>query len=168
VVQLTHEHMEQLIRRYFDGCNEADVEKMTSCFVPDAVHYFPPGMYGGPFVGATTIADRWVSAVQTLGSVWTIDQLITDPPSARAVIEWTHFKTYAGTVLRGDEWYVFDRDSGLIREIRAYYASPQAPDLHRLELGGFDYAGRGYPCDPPFVRQKDVTSTTDRTSHVES
>jgi hypothetical protein len=149
---LTHDGMERLIRTYFDGCNEANVDKMTSCFVPEAVHYFPPGMYGGPFVGADTIASRWVSAVERLGSMWTVDQLITDPATARAVIEWTHFKTAAGTVLRGDEWYVFDPGSGLIREIRAYYASPQSPDLDRLELGGFDYAARGYACEPPFAR----------------
>jgi hypothetical protein len=47
-------------------------------------------------------------------------------------------------VLRGDEWYRFDPDSGLISEIRAYYASPQAAGLDRLELGGFPYAERGY------------------------
>lgn len=149
---LTHDGMEQLIRTYFDGCNEADADKITSCFVPDAVHYFPPGMYGGPFVGAETIAARWVAAVDQLGSMWTIDQLLTDPGTARAVIEWTHFKTSAGTVLRGDEWYVFDSGSGLIREIRAYYASPQSAGLDRLELGGFDYAARGYACEPGFVR----------------
>jgi len=31
-----------------------------------------------------------------------------------------------GKALRGDEWYEFDEHSGLISEIRAYYASPQA------------------------------------------
>jgi hypothetical protein len=31
-----------------------------------------------------------------------------------------------------------------VREIRAYYATSQAKDVERLELGGFDYAGRGY------------------------
>jgi methyltransferase len=151
---LTHEGMEKTIRTYFDGCNEADVAKMRACFVDDGVHYFPPGMYGGPFVGADTIAARWVKAVETLGSVWTIDQLLTDPASARAVIEWTHFKTYQDTILRGDEWYVFDESSGLIREIRAYYASPQANDLDRLELGGFDYAGRGYAMRAPLTRER--------------
>ena len=55
---LTAEHMEQVIRRYYDGCNEADVAKMAGCFTPDAVHYFPPGMPGGPFRGAQTIAER--------------------------------------------------------------------------------------------------------------
>lgn len=149
---LTDRGMESLIHRYFDGCNEADVSKMVSCFVPDAAHYFPPGMYGGPFEGAQTIAERWVNAVQKLGSIWTIDQLLTDARSARAVVEWTHFKTAQDTVLRGDEWYVFDEATGLIREIRAYYASPQDPSLTRLELGGFDYAGRGYPMTPPFRR----------------
>ena len=54
---LTAEHMESLIRRYFDGCNDADVEGMAACFTPDAVHYFPPGMYGGAWRGARTIAE---------------------------------------------------------------------------------------------------------------
>ena len=64
-------------------------------------------------------------------------------------IEWTHFKTKQGTVLRGDEWYLFDPDSGLISEIRAYYASPQDRSLDHLELGGYDYAAHGYATAPP-------------------
>jgi hypothetical protein len=151
---LTREGMESLIRTYFDACNAADADAIAACFVDDGVHYFPPGMYGGPFVGADTIAARWVKAVETFGSVWTIDQLLTDPASARAVIEWTHFKTFQDKMLRGDEWYLFDEQSGLIREIRAYYASPQAPDLDRLELGGFDYAARGYPTRSPLTRER--------------
>jgi methyltransferase len=149
---LTHEGMEQVMRRYFDGCNEADAAKIAGCFTDDGVHYFPPGMYGGPFVGAQTIAERWVAAVENFGSMWTVDQLLTDPGSGRAVMEWTHFKTLQGTVLRGDEWYDFDPVSGLIREIRAYYASPQDKELERLELGGFDYEARGYATSQPFVR----------------
>ena len=144
--------MEALIRTYFDGCNEADVEKIASCFEPDAVHYFPPGMYGGAFRGARTIGERWRAAVKRGGSSWTIDRVLCDPDSDQAVIEWTHFKTAEGTVLRGDEWYVFDADSGLIREIRAYYASPQDGARRRLELEGYDYAGRGYPLEPPLRR----------------
>lgn len=147
--ELTHAGMEALIRRYFDGCNAADEQAITDCFVPDAVHYFPPGMYGGAFQGAATIAARWAGAVRNLGSIWTIEQVTTDPGNARAVIEWTHYKTFSGTVLRGDEWYVFDRATGLISEIRAYYASPQAADLQKLELAMFDYAGRGYSVQPP-------------------
>lgn len=148
-MELTDASMTELIETYFEGCNEANIDKMVSCFVPDAVHYFPPGMYGGPFEGARTIAERWVAAVEKLGSVWTVDQVLTDPGSARAVIEWSHFKTYEGKLLRGDEWYVFDRESGLISEIRAYYASPQAADLDRLELGGYDYGSRGYAMRAP-------------------
>lgn len=149
---LTSEGMTSLITKYFDACNAADVDAIEACFVPGGVHYFPPGMYEGPFVGARTIAEKWVAAVKTLGSVWTIDRVVTDPHSAQAVIEWTHFKTYKGTVLRGDEWYVFDRSTGLISEIRAYYASPQDPSLDRLELGGYDYAGNGYALTPPIDR----------------
>jgi methyltransferase len=146
---LTQAGMETLIRQYFDACNAADEQAIMDCFVPDGVHYFPPGMYGGAFRGAQAIANRWAAAVRDLGSIWTIEQITTDPENARAVVEWTHYKTFSETVLRGDEWYVFDRDTGLISEIRAYYASPQASDLHRLELATFDYAGRGYSLQPP-------------------
>lgn len=149
---LTAAQMESAIRGYFDACNRGDAEAVAAFFTEDGVHYFPPGMYEGPFRGAATIGERWRLAVERLGSVWTIDQIITDPATGRAVIEWSHFKTYEGTTLRGDEWYVFDTDTGLIREIRAYYASPQDPDLEALELGGFDYAGRGYATEPPFTR----------------
>ncbi len=148
-------HMEALIRKYFDGCNEAGVEKMVSCFVPDAVHYFPPGMYDGPWRGARLIADKWVAAVKNIGSRWTIDRIVCDAGRFEAVIEWSHFKTKQGKLLRGDEWYVFDEANGLITEIRAYYASPQDADAERLELGGFDYAGRGYQIEPPTLPQRD-------------
>ncbi|MCR3722002.1 MULTISPECIES: nuclear transport factor 2 family protein [Prauserella salsuginis group] len=146
------EHMEATIRTYFDGCNEADVEKMAACFTPDAVHYFPPGMYGGAWRGNTTIGENWAHFVATKGSAWTIDRLVTIPESHEAVIEWTHYKTAEATILRGDEWYVFDPDSGLITEIRAYYASPVDRSRPELRLEDFDYAGRGYHLECPVVR----------------
>jgi hypothetical protein len=150
---LTHEEMEQMMRDYFDACNRGDVEAIASFFTEDGVHYFPPGMYGGPFVGGETIGERWAAAVADLGSIWTVDRVLTDPDSAQAVMEWTHFKTAEGTVLRGDEWYEFDPETGLIEEIRAYYAAPQSDALDRHELGGFDYEERGYPVEPPFDRE---------------
>ena len=55
---LTAADMEQRIRDYFDACNSGDVERIAAYFEPDAVHYFPPGMYEGPFRGADTIARR--------------------------------------------------------------------------------------------------------------
>jgi uncharacterized protein GlcG (DUF336 family) len=149
---LTAAGMEATIRGYFDACNSGDAAAVAAFFTPDAVHYFPPGMYEGPFVGADTIGRKWAEAVAKLGSVWTVDQVICDPATARAVIEWTHFKNFQGTVLRGDEWYAFDRATGLISEIRAYYASPQDPSLERLEIEGFDYPGRGYPTTSPIQR----------------
>jgi methyltransferase len=142
---LTAMSMENLIRRYFNACNAGDVDAITACFVPDAVHYFPPGMYGGPFRGARAIGERWTRAVRELGSSWTVDQVVCDPATSRAVAEWTHTKARQGVVLRGDEWYVFDPTSARIAEIRAYYAAPQAPGLARMELDGFPYADRGYP-----------------------
>lgn len=143
--------MERHIRDYFEACNSGEPERIARYFEPDGVHYFPPGMYGGPFRGALEIGKRWQAAVQNLGSYWTVDQFIGEPESRRAVIEWTHFKRKAGQVLRGDEWYVFS-ERGLIQEIRAYYASPQDRGLAELELGGFDYAQRGYPLAAPPLR----------------
>jgi hypothetical protein len=145
---LSWEALERRIRGYFDDCNSGDAERIAANFEPDAIHYFPPGTYGGPFRGAATIAGKWSAAVQNLGSYWTVDQVLCDPPSRRAVIEWTHFKRKQGIVLRGDEWYLFSQ-RGLIEEIRAYYACPQDAALQRFELGGFDYSGRGYPLKAP-------------------
>ncbi|MFB6136824.1 MAG: nuclear transport factor 2 family protein [Halobacteriaceae archaeon] len=151
--ELTAEAMEQTIRAYFEACNAGDAEAIASFFTEDGVHYFPPGMYRGPFEGGKVIGERWAEAVSEIGSVWTVDTVLTEPDSARAVIEWTHFKTSDGTVLRGDEWYEFEPETGLIEEIRAYYAAPQSADLERNELGGFDYEGRGYPMEPPIDRE---------------
>ena len=148
MMELTKQSMDRWIRDYFDACNSGDVKRIAAYFEPDAVHYFPPGMYAGPFVGADVIARRWCDAVEKLGSHWTVDQVICEPETRRAVIEWTHFKRKTGVMLRGDEWYVFS-PRGCIQEIRAYYASPQDTSLNALELGGFDYAGRGYPDAPP-------------------
>ena len=145
---LTRDQMREVITRYFEGCNEANVEKIRECFAPEAVHYFPAGAPQGPFVGAGAIANGWRDAVDRLGSTWTIDRWAIDEESGEAVIEWTHFKRKQGIILRGDEWYEFS-ERGLIEEIRAYYASPQDPSLRALELGGFDYAARGYPMKAP-------------------
>jgi hypothetical protein len=145
---LTKDGMERWIRDYFEACCSGDEDRIASYFEPDGVHYFPPGMYEGPFVGARTIAHRWHQAVETLGSYWTVDHVICEPETRRAVIEWTHFKRLKNVILRGDEWYIFSQ-AGRIQEIRAYYASPQEHSLPTLELGGFDYAGRGYPLRAP-------------------
>jgi hypothetical protein len=70
---LTEKGMAATIRTYFDACNDADVERVSACFVPAGVHY---------------------------------------------------------------------------------YASPQDTTLHRLELGGFDYEGRGCPMRSPITRTR--------------
>jgi hypothetical protein len=141
--------MEDRVRTYMNACCDADADTIVSCLTADCIHYFPPGMYGGPFRGAKYIAKRWVAAVEELGSYWTVDNLVVSPETNQAVCEWAHFKTKQGVTLRGAEWYVFDEATGLIKDIRAYYASPQAPDIKKLQLGGFDYEGKGYPLAPP-------------------
>lgn len=146
--------MEEVVRRYFDGCNEADPAKMVACMAPGANHYFPDGSPFGVFRGADGIAKGWVECVEKLDSRWTVDRLAIDTVTNEAVMEWTHWKPKQGGFLRGVEWYRFD-DEGLILEIRAYYAAPAHAGVLRHELGGFDYAGRGYPMESPRIARRD-------------
>lgn len=138
-----------LIRHYFDACNRADHQALVDCFTADGVHYFPPGLPGAPWRGAEAIAAGWVSCVRTLGSRWTIERILAGADGREAVIEWTHWKTALGEVLRGDEWYIFNADITRIVEIRAYYASPVSKAQPVNALAGFDYGGRGYQMGPP-------------------
>ena len=95
--------LEATIREYFDGCNEANAEKIMDCMEVNAVHYFPAGAPQGTFFGARAIANSWLTAVQKLGSIWTVDRVIVDAPRLEAVIEGTHFKPKAGVYLSGDD-----------------------------------------------------------------
>jgi len=144
----TRAAMEAVVRRYYDACNAADVDAMAGCFTPDAVHYFPAGAPQGTFAGAAAIAAGWAGFVAAAGSQWTIDHLTVDEQRAEVVVEWTHWKTRFGTHLRGAEFCRFAPD-GRIAEIRAYYACPAPGQDASYELGDFDYAGRGYPTEPP-------------------
>ena len=146
---LTPDYMETEIRRYFAACNAADYQALISCFTPDAVHYFPPGLPGVPWRSADQIAKGWIECDNRLGSRWTIEKILCSSTSPEAVIEWTHWKTKSKTALRGDEWYIFCQQTGLIKEIRAYYAAPANPNVAICELEGFDYAARGYHLNAP-------------------
>ncbi|WP_314325059.1 nuclear transport factor 2 family protein [Paenarthrobacter ilicis] len=148
--EVQRRRMEETIRTYFDGCNEADVNKMASQFAADAVHYFPPGLEG-PWIGNMTIAENWRRLVMSIGSAWSIERLIAEPESLQAVIEWTHWKTAKGGYLRGDEWYAFDPETGQITEIRAFYSS--AADIRvAITLEGYDYEANGYHMAAPVDR----------------
>jgi hypothetical protein len=136
--------MGEAIHGYIAACNTGDADAIAAFFAPGAVHYFPQG-YGGPARGGRAIGATFARLVQAGASRWSIDQILFDADHDRAVAEWTVQRT--GLVLRGDEWYEFDPDTGLISEIRGYLASPPAPGASRLELEGFPYAERGYTRD---------------------
>ena len=68
MVAITPDHMEREIRRYFAACNAADYDALVSCFTPDAVHYFPPGLPDIPWRTADVIARKWIWCVDNLGS----------------------------------------------------------------------------------------------------
>ncbi|MDW6066482.1 nuclear transport factor 2 family protein, partial [Streptomyces sp. FXJ1.4098] len=114
---------------------------------PDAVHYFP--RLEGPWVGSTTIAENWRRLVLTIGSAWSIEAS-SSSGDLPAVIEWTHWKTRPA-VTPGDEWYRFDPDTGLITEIRAFYASA-SDGRSEVTLQGYDYAAGGHQMEPPVKR----------------
>ena len=100
------QRMEQAIRRYYAACNTGDVEAVAAFFAPGAVHYVPPG-YGGSPRGGRAIGEVIARLVQATASRWSIDQVVCDPGSNRAVIEWTVRRT--GALARGAEWYEFDQ-----------------------------------------------------------
>jgi ketosteroid isomerase-like protein len=139
--------MEATIRAYFADCNRGDAARIAGWFVPEAVHYFPAGSPFGTLRGAEAIGRCWADCVAQIGSHWTVDNVVANAENGQAVIEWTHFKTRLGQVLRGDEWYRFASD-GRILEIRAYYACPTHAGVAEHGLGGFAYADRGYPMAP--------------------
>lgn len=152
-MHLDRNRMIDVVRAYYESCNQANTEGMLATLAPEAVHYFPAGAPQGTFWGARAIANGWRSAVSRLDSRWTIDHLLVDETANEVVVEWTHWKPRQGVHLRGVEICRFDRE-GLISEIRAYYAAPASdpPDIN--ELGEFDYAASGYAITAPDVVRK--------------
>jgi hypothetical protein len=63
-------------------------------------------------------------------------------------VEWTRRFSQPDKRLRGLELYEFDTATGLVREIRGYFAAARDFEKGRLELIDFDYAGRGYSTIP--------------------
>jgi ketosteroid isomerase-like protein len=142
---VTAQHLESLLRGYFDACNAGDAKTVKACLTPNAVHYFPANERYGPWKGAKAIADNWAQVQKQSKALWTIDAILVDANKAEAVVEWTQVRAKSGKHLRGVDWYVFDRASGLISEVRAYYAADEHRGQSAHELGGFQYAKRGYP-----------------------
>ena len=133
--------IEQMVRTYFQACNDGDAAAVAACFCPDAVHYFA----GIPrWSGAAVIGDNFARRVRELGQCWSVDQLLVDGERGAATVEWTQFDR-SSRVVRGVDWIVFEPNTARIREVRPYLAVAPDRDRARQELRDFDYAGRGYP-----------------------
>lgn len=128
-----------LIERYYAACNDADADRLRSCFTDDAVHYFTRLP---PVRGADALAQTWRDLSTRLRATWTVEHCIEE--GDEACIEWTMTWTPEGSdeprIDRGSEWYVFDGEQ--ISEIRAYHHS--GPGNRSGDLIGFDHAGRGH------------------------
>jgi hypothetical protein len=143
---MSAQRMEQVVRAYIEACNEGDATKIAACFCPDGAHYFPIGNPPRPrWLGADTIGNNFAKMVADLGVSWTVDRIIIDPQKHGGGLEWTRFTPERDRILRGVDWFSFDPETFLIREVKTYRASPMHPDMECQELQDFDYAGRGYP-----------------------
>lgn len=131
--------LEQVVRRYFERCSDADSSGIAACLDPDAIHYFPRSMASEPLRGADNIANRIASLAAAKLATWRIDDLVTDDARGLIVVEWSNFRAADQAVVRGDEWILVDPVSHLIREIRPYYAAGPDPDQRYHELGGYPY-----------------------------
>ncbi|MEU5432110.1 nuclear transport factor 2 family protein [Streptomyces sp. NPDC020719] len=134
--------MEAAVRQYFEACNKVDRDLFARCLSERVVHYLATGM-SGPVRGIDPIVERWGADVRANSSHWAVDAVYADEHRRTAICEWTAFKPRLGKVLRGAEIYRFD-DSGLIDEIRIYYASRRDDTIDVNELEGFPYAERGF------------------------
>jgi len=72
------------IKRYYHGCNTADIELMKSTFTEDVVHYFT---HHKPIRGADALAMYWAKMQPRVGGVWTVDHAVGQEDEV--VIEWT-------------------------------------------------------------------------------
>ncbi len=134
----------QLIQRYYEGCNSADVTLMMSTFADEVVHYF---VDHSAVRGAGALASYWSKVGPRTRANWSLDHIVVQEPEA--VIEWSMRwvpdTTGKSELLRGTEWYVFMNNR--IAEIRSYHNNYYLHDPANRELHGFDYVGRGYRAD---------------------
>lgn len=128
------------VLRYFDACNSGLLEDFEPTLAADVVHYFLPDRFP-PIRGADHLARFWRKFKQVSDTVWAIDQIIAQ--GDRVVSEWSLLWTPPGSgtrrKMRGSEWY--EMRSGVIAEIRAYFAYDEGGDA---ELTGFPYGDRSY------------------------
>lgn len=135
--------MEQAVRTYIQACNKADAAAISACFGANAVHYMPPGV--PKWSGAAVIGNNFAKIVAETGLRWTVDQIATDEARCSAVLEWTQFDPSRQQIVRGVDWFVFDKETLQVQEVRPYVAARPDPNKQRQELQDFDYAARGYP-----------------------
>jgi methyltransferase len=138
----TAQRIELVIRAYVKALNDAHAGGIAACFCQDAVHYFPAAP---KITGATALGVYFSNITREREISRTVDQILVDVDRCEAALEWTRFDHKGPRYLRGVDWFIFEPETFLIREIRCYWATASNPDLARQELQDFDYPRRGYP-----------------------
>ena len=133
--------MEKMVAAYFEACRKVDAKAIAACFAPGAIHYFP---HAAPVHGGDKIGDMIVKIIRSRGGEYFVDRIFTNVEHHAVAVEWSRTFNEKDRIVRGFEFYEFDPDTFLIREIRGYFAAPFNAEQPRNELVGFDYAGRGY------------------------
>ena len=138
-------------RRIIDA---GDAVGVAAHCTTDAVHHFPPDMYDGPHDRLGV--DRGHRAVRShhghrIRRVDAFQDVPADRTERRRVVP---LRSRSSVARPSDGSGSRPSHSSLLAQIRAYYASPQYRTRDRLELGGFGYAARGHPMEPPFERSR--------------
>ena len=95
--------------------------------------------------GAAAIGGNFAKRVSETCQWWTVDQLVADADRCAAALEWTRFDPSRRQIVRGVDWFDFEEETLLIREVRPYFAARPDPNAERQQLQDFDHAARGYP-----------------------
>jgi ketosteroid isomerase-like protein len=138
-MEADEQHNVEVVRRYFDGCKNGELDGSVPTLARDVIHYFLPESYD-TIRGSEHLARFWRSFKRTLDPTWHIDQIIGagDVVVSEWSCRWRAPGTAQWVMSRGTEWYVM-RD-GLITEVRAYFDDGIADS----EMADFPYVERGY------------------------
>jgi hypothetical protein len=120
-------------------------DAIAACFAPRTVHYFP---HRFPLLCGDVIGSVIAEDIRNRGGEYFIDRMFANAEQYATAVEWSRTYNLTDRIMRGYEFYEFDRATLLVSEIRGYFAAAPNRGLARHEIVGFGYGGRGYKTLP--------------------